>query len=72
MKMLVTALSLGTLFAVAAFIACANAQAMGPARERAIRECNALQRSDSHDPYDRQAGVMYRYYACMAERGQMG
>jgi hypothetical protein len=38
---------------------------MDPARERAIRECNVIQRSDSHDRYDRQAGVMYRYCACI-------
>jgi hypothetical protein len=38
---------------------------MDPARERAIRECDAMQRRDSYDPYDRQAGVIYRYCACI-------
>ena len=48
----------------------AQGQRLDPARERALQECSALQRQDSHDPYDRRAGVMHNYRACMADHGQ--
>jgi len=70
MKTLVGALALATVIAAPLFVVSANAQTMDPAREQALRDCSALQSRDSHDPYDRRAGVMYNYQACMAEHGQ--
>jgi hypothetical protein len=52
------------------FIMPAQAQRLDAARERALQECSALQRQDSHDPYDRGGGVMHNYRACMADHGQ--
>jgi hypothetical protein len=71
-SLLASAPTLAAFVAASALVATADALAMESARERAIRECGAPQRRDSHDPYDRRAGVMYRYDACMAERGQTG
>jgi hypothetical protein len=69
-KRLMTVLALGTLIVAPAFVVSANAQAVGGARERALQDCSAQQSRDSHDPYDRRAGVMYTYQACMANHGQ--
>jgi len=68
-RILLTALTLGILSAVPAFVPSANAQRLDQARERAIRECMALEWRDSHD-YTRGAGVGHHYRACMSGRGQ--
>ncbi len=70
MKPLIAALALGTLIAPI-FVQPANAQRLDPARERAIQECMALQRRDSHDSFSPSGGVQHHYRACMMDRGQM-
>ena len=67
MKTLMMVLSLSLLTATA-FVPSANAQ-QSP-RERAIKECTALDKQQNHDPWDSVSGPMYHYRACMAERGQ--
>jgi hypothetical protein len=70
-KTLMTVLALGTILAAPAFVRSANAQrAPDVARERAIQECSAMNRRDSHDPYGATGGVQHNYRACMANHGQ--
>jgi len=71
MKTLMTVL-VGLLMAAPVFVQSANAQRAfdTPARERAIRECNALDKQQNHDPFSSTSGPKYHYKACMAERGQ--
>jgi hypothetical protein len=70
-KTLMTVLTLGALMATPAFVQSASAQrAPDVARERAIQECSALNRRDSHDPYGATGGVQHNYRACMANHGQ--
>jgi hypothetical protein len=66
MKTLMTALALSALVAAPAFVPSANAQT---ARERAIQECMALNKKESHDPYSSTGGMEFHYQACMANRG---
>jgi hypothetical protein len=74
MKTLMTALTLVTLLTAPAFVQSANAQRPGngadAARERAIQECMAMNKKDSHDPYGSTGGVEHHYAACMATKGQ--
>ncbi len=67
-----TALTLGTLIAAPAFVQSAKAYSLDPARERAIRECMALQNRDPHDGYEgkKGGGLQWHYRACMADHGQ--
>jgi hypothetical protein len=73
MKTVIAALALGTLFTVPAFVQAANAQSLDPGRERTIRECMELQRSDPHDGDEgrKTGGFQWHYRACMANRGQV-
>jgi hypothetical protein len=70
-KMLVAGLTLGTLIYGALQPAYAEYQ-ISPARERAIRECMALQNRDPHDGYEgkKGGGLHWHYRACMADHGQ--
>ena len=70
MKTLIAALAVGTLVAAPAFVNSANAQRFDPERGRAIHECMALEKRDSHDTYSPRGGVQYHYRACMADHGQ--
>jgi hypothetical protein len=71
MRMLMTALALGALIAAPAFVQSANAQRSNDdARARAMQECMAMNKKDSHDPYGSTGGVEHHYQACMANRGQ--
>jgi hypothetical protein len=70
MKSLISALILGSVIVAPTLVVPANAQAVDQARERALRDCSAVQSRDSHDAYDRRAGVMFNYQACMAGHGQ--
>jgi hypothetical protein len=68
-----TCLTLGALIAAPVFVQPANAQQSSDrlgARTRAIQECSALDKRDSHDPYSASGGVRHHYRACMAEHGQ--
>jgi hypothetical protein len=85
-KALIAAFTLGTLIAASAFVQSANAQRLGPARERAdrpanaqhlgpareraIRKCMVLQNRFPHEPWG--GGVEFQYQACMAAHGQQG
>jgi len=72
MKTLMTALTLGALIAAPAFVQPANAQRtqMDASRERALQECIAMNKNDSHDPYGASGGLQHNYRACMMNRGQ--
>jgi hypothetical protein len=72
MKTLMTALALGALVAAPAFVQPASAQRtqMDGARERAIQECMAMNRTQNHDPYGGSGGAQHHYRACMMDRGQ--
>ena len=70
MKTPIAALILGTLIAATVLVQPAIAQRLDTARERAIQECMALQKRDSHDTYSPTGGVQYNYRACMADHGQ--
>jgi hypothetical protein len=67
-KTLIFALSLGALLN-------APAQAQNPdaARERALRECNLMEKRDPHDTYEgsKSGGRMFHYKACMSVRGHI-
>jgi hypothetical protein len=73
MKTLVLAFSLGTLLCAANFIQPANAQDLDAARAQALRECNLMEKTQPHDPYEgtKSGGRMFHYKACMAVRGQI-
>jgi hypothetical protein len=72
MKTLVAALTLGTLLVAQAFAPAAYAQRHDTSREQIIRECMAMQNSQSHDGYEgsKGGGLQWHYQACMAEHGQ--
>jgi hypothetical protein len=72
MKSLFAAAALATLIAAPAFVQSAYAQRanMDAARERAMQECIAMNKNDSHDPYGASGGLQHNYRACMMNRGQ--
>jgi hypothetical protein len=61
-KILMVGISLGALLTMSNSVQVANAQKANTAREQALRECNPMERSDTHDPYegqDRQQAVRF-------------
>src|SRR6185369_17009681 len=49
-KILMIGLSLGALLTASNFVQTAKAQQSNTAREKVIRECNLMEKRDSHDP----------------------
>ena len=72
-KILMVGLSLGALLTVSNFVQTAKAQQSNTAREQAIRECNLVEKRDSHEPYEgtKTGGNFFVYRACMADHGQV-
>jgi hypothetical protein len=66
-------LSFGALLTMSNFVRTANAQNANPAREQALHECNLMERSDTHDPYEgtKTGSRQFVYKACMADHGQV-
>ena len=72
-NVLMVGLSLGALLAMQNFVQTAKAQQSNTAREQIIRECNLLEKRDSHEPYEgtKTGGRQFAYKACMADHGQV-
>jgi hypothetical protein len=72
MKTRIAALIVGALVAAPAFVQFANAAPpsdhLDPGRERAIRECMAVQKKDPHQSWGN--SELYYYRACMGDHGQ--
>ena len=66
-------LSLGALLTMPNFVQVAKAQQSNTAREQAIRECNLMERRDTHDPQEgtKTGSRQFVYKACMADHGQV-
>ena len=71
-NVLMVGLSLGALLTVSNFVQTAKAQQSTTAREQLIRECNLMEKRDSHDPYEgtKTGGRQFVYKGCMADHGQ--
>ena len=72
-KTLIVAASLFQAALVSNFVQTAKAQQSNTAREQIIRECNLLEKRDSHEPYEgtKTGGRQFAYKACMADHGQV-
>ncbi len=72
-KILMIGLSLGALLTASNFVETAKAQQSNTAREQAIRECNLMERRDTHEPHEgtKTGGRQFVYKACMADHGQV-
>jgi hypothetical protein len=72
-KILAVGISLGALLTMSTSVQAANAQNANTAREQALRECNLMERSDTHDPYEgtKTGSRQFVYKACMADHGQL-
>jgi hypothetical protein len=72
-KILMVGISLGALLTVPNFVQTAKAQQSNPAREQAVRECNLMERRDTHDPQEgtKTGSRQFVYKACMADHGQV-
>ena len=72
-KILMVGLSLGALLTMSNFVQTAKAQQSNTAREQVIRECNLMERRDTHDPYEgtKTGSRQFVYKACMADHGQV-
>ena len=72
-NVLMVVLALGALLTVPNFVPGAKAQQSNPARERVIRECNLMEKRDSHDPYEgtKTGSRQFVYKACMADHGEV-
>jgi hypothetical protein len=71
-KILMVGISLGALLTMSNSVQAANAQKANTAREQALRECNLMERSDTHDPYEgtKTGSRQFVYKACMADHGE--
>ena len=72
-KILMVGLSLGALLTASNFVQTAKAQQSNTAREKVIRECNLMEKRDSHDPYEgtKTGSRQFVYKACMADHGEV-
>jgi hypothetical protein len=72
-KTLIVAASPFQAALVSNFVQTAKAQQSNTAREQIIRECNLLEKRDSHEPYEgtKTGGRQFAYKACMADHGQV-
>ena len=72
-NVLMVGLSLGALLTVSNFVQTAKAQQSNTAREQAIRECNLMERRDTHDPQEgtKTGSRQFVYKGCMADHGQV-
>jgi hypothetical protein len=72
-KTLIVAASIFQAALVSNFVQTAKAQQSNTAREQIIRECNLLEKRDSHEPYEgtKTGGRQFAYKACMADHGQV-
>jgi hypothetical protein len=72
-NVLMVGLTLGALLTVPNFVQGAKAQQSNSARERVIRECNLMEKRDSHDPYEgtKTGSRQFVYKACMADHGEV-
>ena len=72
-NVLMVGLTLGALLTVPTFVQGAKAQQSNSARERVIRECNLMEKRDSHDPYEgtKTGSRQFVYKACMADHGEV-
>ena len=70
-NILMIGLSLGALLTMSNSVQAANAQNANAAREQALRECNLMERGDTHDPYEgtKTGSRQFVYKACMADHG---
>ena len=65
-NVLMVGVTLGALLTVPNFVQGAKAQQSNSARERVIRECNLMEKRDSHDPYEgtKTGSRQFVYKAC--------
>ena len=72
-NVLMVGLTLGALLTVSNFVQTAKAQQSNTAREQVIRECNLMERRDTHDPQEgtKTGSRQFVYKACMADHGQV-
>ena len=72
-KILMIGISLGALLTMSNFVQTAKAQQSNTAREQALRECNLMEKRDTHDPYEgtKTGSRQFVYKACMADHGQV-
>jgi hypothetical protein len=72
-KILMIGISLGALLTMSNSVQAANVQNANAAREQALRECNLMERGDTHDPYEgtKTGSRQFVYKACMADHGQV-
>ena len=68
-NVLMVGLTLGALLTAPNFVQTAEAQKPNTAREQALRECNLMERGDTHDPYEgtKTGSRQFVYKACMAD-----
>jgi hypothetical protein len=68
-NVLMVGLTLGALLTMSNSVQAANAQKPNTAREQALRECNLMERGDTHDPYEgtKTGSRQFVYKACMAD-----
>jgi hypothetical protein len=66
-------LSIGALLTMSNSVQVANAQQPNTAREQALRQCNLVERSDTHDPWEgtKTGSRQFVYKGCMADHGQV-
>jgi hypothetical protein len=71
-KVLIVALSLGTVLATSNFVQTAKAQNPNAAREQALRDCNRMDMAERHEAseFGKTGGNKFVYKACMANHGQ--
>ena len=72
-NILMIGLSLGALLTASNFVQTAKAQQSNTAREQVIRECNLMEKRDTHEPQEgtKTGGRQFVYKACMADHGQV-
>ena len=72
-KILMVGLSVGALLTMSNSVQVANAQKANTAREQALRQCNLMERSDTHDPWEgtKTGSRQFVYKGCMADHGQV-
>jgi hypothetical protein len=72
-KILMVGLTVGALLTVSNFVQTAKAQQSNTAREQVIRECNLMEKRDTHDPQEgtKTGSRQFVYKACMADHGQV-
>jgi hypothetical protein len=72
-NVLMVGLSLGALLAMQNFVQTAKAQQSNTAREQVIRECNLMEKRDTHDPQEgtKTGGRQFVYKGCMADHNEV-